>query len=301
MNGRSTGKLDKTAIEYPARWRISAPGLGQPLSIENNSWSPAVAAAAAGMHDVTFDYPGYGKARHVRLAQEADVQAVKRPPTGETKKPPPGGPNDGQETTNQAGTNPAKPIRKRPARRGLESDEKATARPRPVKPVHNGFHNPYNFISAPPPNRGHRELGHHAPAGHDRYHPDKWSGRIHIRIETKTPLLLPDAAKATTDSHKHKTFPLRRGADGNPYLAPTSLRGALRAAYEAVTNSRFGVFEKHGTPLARRMEAGEGLAMVPARVRNASTLELFFGPGAPPAPPNPNLGVTKGRAPTIEG
>ncbi|MEP7341947.1 MAG: TIGR03986 family CRISPR-associated RAMP protein [Acidobacteriota bacterium] len=136
------------------------------------------------------------------------------------------------------------------------------------------FHNPYNFIPAPP--RDHidgskNELGDRKPAGHDSYKDDLWSGRIAVMLTTQTPLLVLDAgrAKPFEKTPDHKIFPTRIGADGQPYLPPTSIKGMLRSAYEAVTNSRFAVFEKHQDRLAYRMSAqrvDERKGPFPARV-----------------------------------
>lgn len=128
------------------------------------------------------------------------------------------------------------------------------------------FHNPYNFVPALPRDRVTGELGDRKPVGHGRYLPDYWSGRIAVKLTTVTPLLIPDASKMTTAQNDHKTYPVRLGADGKPYLPPTSLKGMLRSAYEAVTNSRLSVFEKHDTRLGYRMPVKIGLQMVPARI-----------------------------------
>ncbi|NCJ08017.1 TIGR03986 family CRISPR-associated RAMP protein [Synechococcales cyanobacterium C] len=140
------------------------------------------------------------------------------------------------------------------------------------------FHNPYNFIPAPPRQTEHPDLGDHNPVkqgmGHGYYHPDRWSGRIAVKLTTETPLLIPDAANATGDDHK--SYPLRLGVDGKPYLPPTSIKGMLRTAYEAVTNSRFAIFAKHEERLAYRMPANLGLKMVPARIEKDATGNLII-------------------------
>lgn len=137
------------------------------------------------------------------------------------------------------------------------------------------FHNPYNFIPAPPRKTEAPELGDADPTkcgmGHGSYSPDRWSGRISVQLETITPLLIPDAANATGDDHK--SFPLRIGTDGLPYLPSTSIKGMLRSAYEAITNSRLSIFQKHDDRLAWRMPAKIG--PVPARVeRQGESLVL---------------------------
>lgn len=136
------------------------------------------------------------------------------------------------------------------------------AHPPPVGPT--VFHNPYNFIPAPPRVKD-DELGDHEPAGHDRYQPDRWSGHIAVKLTTETPLLIVDASQSEPyeKDPDHRIYPVRL-VNGQPYLSPTSLKGMLRSAYEAVTNSRLAVFEKHNDHLAYRMDAQIGA--LPARV-----------------------------------
>lgn len=132
------------------------------------------------------------------------------------------------------------------------------------------FHNPYNFVPALPRNKANNDLGDHKPVGHHAYHNDHYSGWIEVELTTKTPLLMPDAAQVSTNKDDHKTLPVRVDANGTPYLSPTSIKGMLRSAYETVTNSRFGVFDKHEDRLAYRMEARKGVEMVPALVERSS-------------------------------
>ncbi|OKH18643.1 TIGR03986 family CRISPR-associated RAMP protein [[Limnothrix rosea] IAM M-220] len=127
------------------------------------------------------------------------------------------------------------------------------------------FHNPYNFVPALPRDGIEGELGDRRPKGHGRYLPEYWSGRISMKLTTVTPLLIPDAAEMT-EENDHKTYPVRLEADGQPYLPATSLKGMLRSAYEAITNSRLAVLDKHDKRLAYRMDAREGTTAKPARV-----------------------------------
>ncbi|MFO0878144.1 MAG: TIGR03986 family CRISPR-associated RAMP protein [Gemmataceae bacterium] len=160
-------------------------------------------------------------------------------------------------------------------------------RPQPQgqrQPVDQGpepaFHNPYNFVPAPPRKVNHPELGDRKPVGHHRYHADRVSGVIRVTMTVKTPLLLPDAGAAINGKDDHKTFPDRLDADGKPLVAPTGIKGMLRSAYEAVTNSRMAVFAEHGERLADRMPARDGLALVPARIvasNGSEAIELLPG------------------------
>jgi CRISPR-associated protein (TIGR03986 family) len=179
------------------------------------------------------------------------------------------------------------------------------------------FHNPYNFVPAPPRKTDHPELGDHAPVGHHVLYPDRYTGVIRVKMTAKTPLLLPDAAKAVDCPNDHKSFPVRVDAKGKPYIPPTSIKGMLRSAYEAVTNSRLAVFpgaessgnrdaRGHGMRLAFRRPAR--VEVVPARVevsddqkltirilsklwlKSAAKLPRYF------QRPNPNQRHRKGEA-----
>ncbi|MEH2384078.1 MAG: TIGR03986 family CRISPR-associated RAMP protein [Nostoc sp.] len=162
--------------------------------------------------------------------------------------------------------------------------KEVTALPQPVRSSHSSpknntpgdFHNPYNFVPALPRNVD-GELGDRTPCGHSSYLDNYWSGRISVTLTTVTPLLIPDAAKAQgTD---HKIYPIRLDADGKPYLPPTSIKGMLRSAYEAITNSRLSIFAKHEDRLALRMSTKNDL--IPARVEcknNQLVLRLMETP-----------------------
>lgn len=167
-----------------------------------------------------------------------------------------------------------------------------SAQPARVEGSPGEFHNPYNFIPAPPRPTDAADLGDAEPVGHDRYHDDRWSGRIEVQLTTATPLLIPDAARAREHENGHKTVPVRVDQAGRPYLPPTSVKGLLRAAFEAATNSRFGVFTGHDVPLAFRMDASEGLGLVPARiVPDGDGLAIELLPGAVDLPTGGASGV----------
>ncbi len=145
------------------------------------------------------------------------------------------------------------------------------------------FHNPYNFVPAPPRDTRHSELGDHEPVGHHALFPDRYSGTIRVKMKVVTPLLIPDAAKAQDCGDGHFSFPVRIDSDGRPYIPPTSIKGMLRAAYEAVTNSRLGVFPGtetsgsgkatgHGARLAYRRPAR--IDVVPARIERCTEQEV---------------------------
>lgn len=139
------------------------------------------------------------------------------------------------------------------------------------------FHNPYNFVPAPPRSTSDPDLGDQRPVRQDTFDPDRYSGRIGVRMVAKTPLLVPDTEHAEESPNGHKTFPLRLVADGEPAIPASSIRGMLRSAYEAVTNSRFGTFsDELRNRLAYRMDAREGLRLIPARV-DGGRIHLMTG------------------------
>src|SRR5690606_38492085 len=94
-----------------------------------------------------------------------------------------------------------------------------------------------------------------------------YSGSIRVKMIARTPLLVPDTEFS---EEGHKILPLRVDAEGKPLIPASSVRGMLRSAYDAATNSRFGCFSRqhHGDRLAFRMDAREGLPLIPARVEN---------------------------------
>ncbi|MBI5758598.1 MAG: TIGR03986 family CRISPR-associated RAMP protein [Planctomycetales bacterium] len=203
---------------------------------------------------------------------EVSGQPKKVRPVGEAWQAPPVG---AAASSRQGGQGKRQQQRRGSERRHGQGDGRGQPPSAHFTPA---FHNPYNFISAPP--RDHlpagSELGDSLPTGHERFHADRFSGVISMKLTTVTPLLIPDAAAAIENSDGHKTFPVRLGLDGKPYLAPTSIKGMLRAAFEAVTNSRMGVSEEHDARLAYRMPAGDGLSLVPARIED-NHIVIYLG------------------------
>jgi len=144
------------------------------------------------------------------------------------------------------------------------------------------FANPYFFLRMSDRAGFTGELGDGKQASHDRYQPDRFSGILKVTLRTVTPLLICDDSRAELNQDGHKTYPVLMDGD-KPLLASSSVRGMLRAAYEGVTNSRFGVFpfdaeERTGNArrMGYRMNAGEGLSLVPIRMESGQA-RLMFG------------------------
>jgi len=143
------------------------------------------------------------------------------------------------------------------------------------------FHNPYNFVPALPRDFVSGCLGDGEPVGHHAYLEDRWSGTISVKLITKTPLLIPDASTAENEDG-HKTYDLRMLGD-QPDLPLTSVKGMLRSAYEAITNSRLSVFVNHDERLAYRSPASGSSDFYPAivakRKDGGKVLRILEGAG----------------------
>jgi CRISPR-associated protein (TIGR03986 family) len=159
-----------------------------------------------------------------------------------------------------------------PPRQALQGGREAGPQAARRQQAPNGeamFRNPYNFIPAPPRDDVGGDLGDQGPVSPGSFDKERYTGTLRVQMTVKTPMLLPDADQVREDDKGHKTYPLRLGADGLPMLAASSVRGMLRSAYEAVTNSRYGRFSKdqHEDRLAFRMETQAGLKLIPARIQ----------------------------------
>ncbi|MFW6114160.1 MAG: hypothetical protein ACOC7K_00295, partial [bacterium] len=89
------------------------------------------------------------------------------------------------------------------------------------------FHNPYNFVPAPPRKTNLTDLGDAPPIPQDSFDPRRYTGSIRVRMVAKTPVLVPDTdpANVREDANGHKTFALRVDANGLPAIPSSSVRG----------------------------------------------------------------------------
>lgn len=218
--------------------------------------------------DVQFErQPPHGEPIRIRLAGKDFVAPAARKPT---PRAPIAKKQGAASSPREAG--------------GTQRERREPRQERTSNPMPHEFHNPYNFVPAVPrPNETLGELGDHEPSGHDRFHAELLSGKLCVKMTVETPLLLMDTTKvevqesnSTYAKKDHKTFPVRVGAGGKPDINPTAIKGMLRSAYEAVTNSRLSVFQKHDERLAFRMESTEGGMSVPARIENGKIV-LYTG------------------------
>lgn len=166
-------------------------------------------------------------------------------------------------------------------RRAREATDRQRKAPRRTTATRQ-FHNPYNFVPAPPrPTAGGavplgQGLGDGPPLGHDRFAPGAWSGRLSVKLTVLTPLLISHHGQrglTRVDDERHRFHDLRTTPEGDPDLDPTALKGMLRSYFEAATNSRMGVFGHRG-PLTRRLAYGEGLEAVRVTLDDAGALRI---------------------------
>ncbi|ACL23982.1 TIGR03986 family type III CRISPR-associated RAMP protein [Chloroflexus aggregans] len=157
------------------------------------------------------------------------------------------------------------------------------------------FLNPYNFVRTLETRNAHiaRLLGRCAPPPHDRY--VGLTGRIYCRLTATTPIFVADGENVREEHvngkiHRHYRF--FRDPENKVAIPGTSLRGAIRAIFEAATNSCFAHFAGDKR-LSYHLLPELALQLVPARVRKINTrweLELLPGtttitPGQRPAGP----------------
>lgn len=142
------------------------------------------------------------------------------------------------------------------------------------------FLNPYNFVRfLNKPRRDNYVLGDCSPPPHDRY--VGLTGRITGKVEAVTPLFVSDSHAIKRGENDHKTYRFFQvdGQPAIPAIPASSLRGMVRAVFEAVTNSCLAVFqEDEPYPLEYRVSEAPK-KMIPARVvklgEDGAILELL--------------------------
>jgi RAMP superfamily len=122
------------------------------------------------------------------------------------------------------------------------------------------FFNPYAFV---PALRDRESAGRgRAPRRLGVLGADRWSGSLRVRVTAVSPLLVTEQERSADGSVSRRT----RQVAGRVSLAPASLKGMVRSEFEAVTGSRFGMFEEHDRRLGYRARTRDSADLVPARV-----------------------------------
>lgn len=105
-----------------------------------------------------------------------------------------------------------------------------------------GFHNPYHFIPVEPA-RAEDKIAFDAPElTHDRYLPERFSGRVICRLITETPTFVGARRTREADA-QHPAEVEHYKLDGRPAIPVTTLRGMLSSLVEAATNSALRILE----------------------------------------------------------
>lgn len=135
----------------------------------------------------------------------------------------------------------------------------------PVRQPSGGYRflNPYNFVRSLRARNAQNAplMGRCAPPPHDRY--VGLTGRICCTLTATTPLFVADP-EDVQEQKGHYSFRFFRYGD-MPAIPATSLRGSIRSAFEAATNSCFSVFSAKKR-LSYHLQPEEALKLVPARV-----------------------------------
>ena len=132
----------------------------------------------------------------------------------------------------------------------------------------------FEFIQFPPDPPVRESL-----IGHDRLYLDRYHGCLTLELTALTPVSI-SAGITALGSDVGVSMPLVRvmgqDANGNPILQGTSLKGCVRAVYEAITNSSVGV-EGAKVPGSHRPNKVEGRGADERRASKLSPAELVFG------------------------
>ncbi|WP_280310282.1 RAMP superfamily CRISPR-associated protein [Nocardia abscessus] len=157
------------------------------------------------------------------------------------------------------GPRPSQRRQPPPARQAGQRGQPRPPQPPPVADDRRAFLNPYNFIATPHRPAPAALLGDRSPIGHADYAHGTYSGAIAVTLTARTPLLLVDHAHAAAaDETNPKRVGTRRTSAAAPLLNGSTVKGMLRSAFEAITNSRYGVVStRHDLPVATRQDPSE--------------------------------------------
>lgn len=144
------------------------------------------------------------------------------------------------------------------------------------------FHSSVNRIPAIRDGAAHRPesdesdyLRDYAPQTLSEIRRDTLSGSISVQLTVETPLLLGEqkpksnqAQKSTDERCKKIITPIV--VNDEVHIPPTSIKGMISNAYEAVTNSRFRLFGQHDKTLTYRIDPATSTKLVPVRIQRTS-------------------------------
>lgn len=118
-------------------------------------------------------------------------------------------------------------------------------------------------------------LSDHSPQELSEIRQDTLSGSISVELTVETPLIIgeqrpqEDQKRNSEDKPRVKTIsPIT--VNNEVYVPPTSIKGMISSAYEAVTNSRFRLFGKYDKPLTYRFDPATAARLTPVRIGKTS-------------------------------
>lgn len=110
---------------------------------------------------------------------------------------------------------------------------------------------------------------------------EQLSGSISVRATVETPLI-------TGNQQRAKTLTTKSGntreistigpciVDDRTFISPTMFKGMLSNAFEALTNSRYRIFDEHNVPLTYRIDPATSASLMPVRINHSDSGEVFI-------------------------
>jgi len=124
------------------------------------------------------------------------------------------------------------------------------------------FHNPYHFVPAESIREEDRIAFDAPELTHDRYLPERLSGRAICRLVTETPMFI-GSHRTPDGDEKHPAEVEHYRLDGLPAIPATTLRGMISSLVETATNSALRVLEDETYSFRRKMnEALSAIGMI---------------------------------------
>lgn len=131
--------------------------------------------------------------------------------------------------------------------------EKKSLFPDVVPPKRDADSHYFPYIFLRPHTKVHRKP---EVTGHEQFHENLISGKITCKLETLTPLIIPNTDPAKViDENGHKKFEFF-SINAETLISGSEICGMTSNIYEALTNSCFRIFEE-GRYISRRPKAGE--------------------------------------------
>ena len=115
---------------------------------------------------------------------------------------------------------------------------------------------------------------------------EQLSGSISVTATVETPLIIGSVQRTKTQATKSnpsreiKTLSPHI-VDDKTFIPPTMFKGMLSNAFEALTNSRYRMFDPHNTPLTYRIDPATSTSLMPVRIVHSeneqTTIEILDG------------------------